>query len=175
MTSAGRELKEEEDSGGNSNFFLNAFLNTYPLSCESFVLASDELRYIPSSLSRFAIIVNHDPSYRPGSHFSTIIKNERGIWYLDPLTLSRLDYSHIPQFLQRFKHLPYFELERAVQSESSSLCGLFALYFCYAHDERTQTLPFEPFHPTDLIENNCIVVRNLAKVLLHYDEQKNVA
>ena len=153
---------------GNSNFFLQAFLKTYPLSCTSAVLSSDELK-TQRKRDHFCYIVNHDPSYKEGSHFSTIIKKGNNLYYLDPLKLQTFDYAHIPLFLESFKECHYYELSAPIQAANSTFCGLFSLFFCYAAENALADLPFKPFYKTKLLENHCVVLHNLALVLDYYD------
>ena len=84
-----------------------------------------------------AFIVNSDPNFKPGTHWMAIFlpvnklgKNNDLGEFFDPYGLPPSAYGkEIVQFLKAASHVQYAFNRLQVQTESSTLCGLYSCYY----------------------------------------------
>jgi hypothetical protein len=91
----------------------------------SSVAPSDRL---PTVCSKpYVLVVNTDPSDKPGTHWVAIFINTDGTAeYFDSYGF-KPNVSTISKFLQRFKHCRYNK--KRIQGLFSSVCGHYCIYF----------------------------------------------
>jgi len=118
------------------------------------VFASDKL---PKEISipKYVIIVNTDPSTKPGSHWVAIfISNGNAVDYFDSYGRPPVVNS-IRTFLRKFPKIQINSIQ--VQGSFSSVCGHHSLYFAI---QRWNNIPMEEIvrkFSCDLEENDAMV------------------
>lgn len=92
------------------------------------VISSNELYKIRSKRA-VAVIVNTDPSWKPGQHWVALFKPENGSLEVFD-SYGRLLSEYNKYFTDLYEMKPV-ENCSTLQSVNSSTCGLFCLYFLY--------------------------------------------
>lgn len=114
--------------------------DTYTKRCFGMVCPSNHL---PSSIKRvpMCIIVNTDPSYKPGRHWLALyIDQNRNLEFFDSYGFDVEKYSFVKNFLIRNEMNLSKWNTRQLQGSLSSTCGQFCLYFLFW---RSRDIPFE--------------------------------
>lgn len=127
-------LSREREREMNSIEILNALnSNKFTKKLNPLVLASNELpkKKIPIA-KRQCLVVNTDPSYRPGSHWIGIYFSQRKCIVFDSSGsgLSIFTNKNILNFLRKNKrsHMVYNDIQ--LQDILSDVCGELCILFC---------------------------------------------
>ena len=92
------------------------------------VFSSDQLQYFNPELP-CAVVVNADPSNRPGSHWMAIYIAETGLGtYFDSYGLSPSIFPDVNTFLKK-ECDSYRYNNRRIQGFNSTVCGQYAIFF----------------------------------------------
>lgn len=135
---------------GLSNTFIDRFLKK---ECENYlgIFAPDTL---PSQLMKNGTLVcNLSNSNQMGSHFITIVIQERQVLYIDSFGVP-CENADIKRFLD-FQKKPIKHNETMIQDLASDFCGFFCILFCMYYDvSRNEPLLF--FSDLSKNDNHCI-------------------
>ena len=123
--------KAKKQNQGLSSKKIEKILNC----CKSFIgcFACDQLELL--SLTHFPcfLIVNTDPSNRPGTHWIAIRVSKSNVEMFDSLGL--LYENEIPisilAFIQRLAVSRSFKFNQRFQPDSSVLCGFYCIFFVF--------------------------------------------
>lgn len=121
------------------------------------VFAANECFQVPTK-KKFCLIFNEDNLHQPGSHFVSIFVSEHEVHYFDSFgdTNVQKNISHFISTLNRkcFMHC------NAIQDNSSSFCGLFALAFLLWMKDKGSCVSFyKMFNKNNLKKNNFVVTK----------------
>lgn len=128
-----------------------------PSKFDTGVYASDQLENLRSD--NIAIIFNSDESYKPGTHWLGLFKNEREktIEFFDSYGMNINFYS---SYLEKFM-LKNYKISRVnkfqLQSNFSEVCGQYCLYFLF---NRVNNITYDEIiskFDNNLINNDLIV------------------
>ena len=131
--------------------------------------SDDTLPYNLHLLKSFVLVCNLSKSYDRGSHFVTIVKSQRYMYYIDSFGRPpppKCDGIH--SFLKA-SSIPVFVNYRQLQHPESSFCGFFAILFCllYSNSENDGNLVHESefplFHSDDLRKNDQLCLKHICK------------
>ena len=97
------------------------------------VFPQNGLRYIKYVKIPFSLIVNTDNDSKPGLHWIAIFVTKKKVEICDSFGFKPNKWSdypiHISLFLARFLHKRRLVISPQIQSESSKLCGFYAILF----------------------------------------------
>ena len=127
------EKKTQKKIDGLTGSDLNSALNCFPnfLGC----VPEDKLdELVFGSLPCF-IIVNIDTANMPGSHWIVLGIFKKSIEIFDPLGFDIFNWSRVPcnllNFVHRLSVTRDLKLAQRIQSDSSTLCGYFCLFYMF--------------------------------------------
>lgn len=114
-----------------NTFQLSHALSQSEMTRDKFegVYPVDHLKHIQDAPKM--IIVNTDPSYKPGKHWLLFYSDRNTIEMFDSLGRDITEYPHeITDFVNKFSHVLKYVNDR-LQPVNSSLCGHYCLYYAY--------------------------------------------
>ena len=114
-----------------NSLFLSNCLNHVSTFLGTF--AQNELNNIRHVQVPFSLIVNVDYTGQPGSHWLSIYVSKHDIEIFDSLGFDPRFYSHctniIINFISKYSFNRNLLISPILQSPSSTLCGLYCIYF----------------------------------------------
>lgn len=125
------------------------------------VFASDEL--VPNlkkftTSQKFSLICNLSPRKDRGTHFITIVRHERNLYYLDSLGHD-CHQPNIIDFLRKIK-LPVFYMTTQIQDYSSLFCGFYCIMFCHMYEEHGSNFMTKvQFYSAELKKNDELCIQ----------------
>ena len=127
-----KEIKiEKNEKIGLSASKINSYLANLPnfLGC----YAQDQLINITFKSLPVFFVVNFDPSYAQGSHWVAIRVSKKSVEVYDTLGFDVRKWPSVPKFLLYFLHKftshRKLYLLKNIQSQSSTLCGFYCIFF----------------------------------------------
>jgi hypothetical protein len=147
---------------GISNKYIAKVLSSAGLKDFRGVFSADNVSVQLTQESNFIIVCNLSPaSVRKGSHFITLVKDNKELRILDSLALSIDQYPiSLRKHLGKDFHMVYKE---PIQDILSPFCGFYCIYF--ALNSRYDEIKLEPFDPVANLKNDDICVRNILRLL----------
>ena len=122
-----KKIKKEKIN----SIFLSTCLNHVPNFIGTF--AQNDLIKLRRVQLPFSLVVNVDYSDKPGSHWLSIYVSRHNIEVFDSLGFDPKFYSNSNQliitFIQKYSFNRHIYISPVLQPPSSTLCGLYCLYF----------------------------------------------
>lgn len=148
------------DFFGLSNIYIDSILR----SCSSYlgIYSSDN---IPNNLKKSlgCLIVNLSPEGTLGSHFITIILEEKRTLYIDSLG-RKCQISTLQDFLES-THKEVFYQSRAMQLSSSSYCGFYCMLVVTHYELYCEwTNPFKEERKNNDLQCIFLLCTNIKKI-----------
>lgn len=151
---------------GLSTLDINKILG--PTSNFLGVFACDKIPLIRDSLHPTFLVINTDKSNSPGSHWILFRLDSRSLEIYDSLGFCDKRWIKFPKpltnFLLRYRHTHKLLAIPRLQSDNSSTCGLFAVYFCLSRQKISFTECLQKFS-SDLLQNEIILSEEIKKLL----------
>lgn len=137
------------------------------------VLASNELSKVDYQ-KNFCIIVNSDPSYLSGRHWVSFFKKEDTVYFFCSFGHSVDFYgSYFTHFAKMVSTSIHYNPVQ-IQSNYSSICGQYCLYFLYCSANGILFDSFlNVFTSDDLIQNDFIVEKFFCKISMFCNDTEN--
>ncbi len=110
---------------------------------------------LPKFRTVCSLIINTDPSDRPGEHWIGLVMNNRNCFYFDPLGAPILSLTVLKKLAARFKTATF--CNKQIQHLASDSCGLFVAAFIQRVKTREDYVNFvKLFSLTNLRANDQI-------------------
>ena len=156
---------EQMEPPSSTNTFLSGLLNLFEWSEPVGIFSSNRIPPDIKKSKSFTIICNLSRHGEPGTHFVSIIKRGGHLLYLDPLAMYIELNRDISTFIESCNPASVIKLARAVQHPKSWLCGYFCVFFSLLYKETCERKDIVQFEEKHLQKNDCICIRNIAKMI----------
>ena len=117
----------------------------------------------------FVLVCNLSKSYERGSHFVTIAKSRKFMYYIDSFGRGPPFWSDGIRAFMHASSVPVFFNQRQLQHSRSTYCGFFAILFAFLYSNDREGEPFlherdfPYFEPNDLKKNDILCLKHICQ------------
>jgi len=129
-------------------------------------------KILPKNIQKsFSLIINLSKINTIGTHFISLIYNNKTLLYLDPLALNFTIHNYINEFILTLpSKTKLIFINKPIQDVNSDYCGLFCIFFVLYFSEKydfNNKNKIIPFRQKKLAVNDKICEKNVKTLLLH--------